>query len=250
MRVASAPVSFGIFELTADDAGLPDPVAVLDAIVNAGYEGTELGPPGYFGDAPGTAAALTERGLSLVGSFLPMRLSRREHMDEDFAFLDEALSILDETTPDDDERPVVLVSDSFSEPDRVAGAGRIEELPETWLGEARFDLLVANAHRAAERCHERGYVAAFHYHGGTYVETPREIDRFAERMDASLIGFCFDSGHSAFGGGDPAGVPGHLRRAGQSRAPEGRRRCGDGADPHQRAGPARGLAAGRLLPLR
>ena len=91
MRVASAPVSFGIFELTADDAGLPDPVAVLDAIVNAGYEGTELGPPGYFGDAPGTAAALTERGLSLVGSFLPMRLSRREHMDEDFAFLDEAL---------------------------------------------------------------------------------------------------------------------------------------------------------------
>jgi len=66
-----------------------------------------------------------------------------------------------------------------------------------------IDLLVANAHRAAERCHERGYEAAFHYHGGTYVETPREIDRFAERMDASLIGFCFDSGHSAFGGGDP-----------------------------------------------
>ena len=66
MRVASAPVSFGIFELTADDAGLPDPVAVLDAMVDAGYEGTELGPPGYFGDAPGTAAALTERGLSLV----------------------------------------------------------------------------------------------------------------------------------------------------------------------------------------
>ena len=33
MRVASAPVSFGIFELTAADAGLPDPVAVLDAMV-------------------------------------------------------------------------------------------------------------------------------------------------------------------------------------------------------------------------
>jgi inosose dehydratase len=132
-----------------------------------------------------------------------MRLSRREHMDEDFTFLDEALSILDETTPDGGERPVVLVSDSFSEPDRVAGAGRIEELPGTWLGEARFDLLVANAHRVAERCHERGYAAAFHYHGGTYVETPREIDRFAEQMDTSLIGFCFDSGHSAFGGGDP-----------------------------------------------
>ena len=203
MRVASAPVSFGIFELTADDAGLPDPMAVLDAMAEAGYEGTELGPPGYFGDARGTATALSERGFELVGSFLPMRLSRREHEAEDFAFLDAALGILDETTPDGGERPVVLISDSFSEPDRVAGAGRIEQLRDTWLSDPRFDLLVGNVHRAAERCHERGYRAAFHYHGGSYVETPREIDRFAERLDRSLLGFCFDSGHSAFGGGDP-----------------------------------------------
>ncbi len=203
MRVASAPVSFGIFELTTDDAGLPDPVAVLDAMVDADYKGTELGPPGYFGDARGTAAALSERGLSLVGSFLPMRLSRREHEAEDFAYLDSTLGILDETTPDGGEKPMVLISDSFSEPDRVAGAGRIEQLPQTWLSEGRFDLLAGNAHRAAERCRERGYPAAFHYHGGTYVETPREVDRFAERLDPALLGFCFDSGHSAFGGGDP-----------------------------------------------
>ena len=205
MNVANAPVSFGIFELTSDDSGLPNPVAVLDAIADAGYEGTELGPPGYFGDARGTAEALTERGLDLVGSFLPLRLSRQEHADEDFAVLDRTLGILDETTPDGGERPVVLISDAFVEPDRIAGAGRIEQLPDTWLGEERFRLLVDNAHRAAERCRDRGYQPAFHYHGGTYVETPREIDRFAERLDTSLLGFCFDSGHSAFGGGDPVG---------------------------------------------
>jgi inosose dehydratase len=203
MRVASAPVSFGVFELTADDSGLPDPVAVLDAMVEGGYEGTELGPPGYFGDPSGTAAALSERRLELVGSFLPMRLSRREHEAEDLAYLDSTLGLLDETTPPGGERPVVLISDSFSEPDRVAGAGRIEQLRDSWLSDSRFDLLAGNAHRAAERCRERGYAAAFHYHGGTYVETPREIDRFAERLDASLLGLCFDSGHSAFGGGDP-----------------------------------------------
>jgi inosose dehydratase len=203
VRVASAPVSFGIFELTAGDTDLPGPVDVLDAMAEAGYEGTELGPPGYFGDADATREALAARGLDLVGSFLPLRLSRREHMEEDFAHLESTLDILDKTTPDGSDRPVVLISDAFSEPDRVAGAGRIEELPDTWLPDARFDLLVANAHRAAERCAARGYPAAFHHHGGTYVETPREIDRFAERMDASLIGLCFDSGHSAFGGGDP-----------------------------------------------
>jgi inosose dehydratase len=203
MRVASAPVSFGIFELTTDDEGLPDPIDVLDAIADTGHEGTELGPPGYFGDATATAAALAERHLALVGSFLPLRLSRREHIDEDFAFLDRALGILDETTPPDGTRPLALISDAFCEPERMAGAGRIEQLPDTWLSDARFELLVENAQRAAERCLDRGYRPAFHYHGGTYVETPREIDRFASLVDPSVLGFCFDSGHSLFGGGDP-----------------------------------------------
>jgi len=203
MRVASAPVSFGIFELTTGDSGLPDPIDVLDAMAETGYEGTELGPPGYFGDPAATSAALEQRGLALVGSFLPLRLSRKEHIDADMAFLDNALGILDETTPPGGVRPLALISDAFCEPERMAGAGRIEELPDTWLSDARFDLLVANAQRAAERCLARGYQPAFHYHGGTYVETPREIDRFAARVDPGVLGLCFDSGHSLFGGGDP-----------------------------------------------
>jgi inosose dehydratase len=124
-------------------------------------------------------------------------------MDEDMAFLDRALGILDETTPPGDTRPLALISDAFCEPERMAGAGRIEQLPDTWLGDARFELLVANAQRAAERCLDRGYRPAFHYHGGTYVESPREIDRFASLVDPTVLGFCFDSGHSLFGGGDP-----------------------------------------------
>jgi inosose dehydratase len=203
LRVASAPVSFGVFALTADDSGLPDPLDVLDAIAGTGHEGTELGPPGYFGDPSGTAAALEQRGLALVGSFLPMRLSRKEHIDEDFAFLDRALRILDETTPPGDVRPLALISDAFCEPERLSGAGRIEELPATWLGDARFALLVENAQRAAERCLDRGYQAAFHHHGGTYVETPREIARFADMVDNDVLGFCFDSGDSLLGGDDP-----------------------------------------------
>jgi inosose dehydratase len=200
VRVASTPFSFGIFDA---GPGLPDPLEVLDAIAETGYEGTELGPLGYFGAAPETAAALEERGLALVGVFLPMRLSRKEHTDEAFAILDRALGALDETTPPGDARPVVLISDAACEPDRLAQAGRIEELRETWLGPARFALLAETAQRAAERCVERGYGAAFHYHLGSYVETPREIDRFAEMVDFGVLGFCFDSGHSLIGGGDP-----------------------------------------------
>ncbi|MGN6378550.1 MAG: sugar phosphate isomerase/epimerase family protein [Gaiellales bacterium] len=203
MRAASAPVSFGVFEMTADDAGLPDPDRVLDAMASAGYEGTELGPPGYFGDGAGAAGALDQRGLALAGSFLPLRLSRAERAAEDTAYLDATLTLLDESTPAERGRPVVLLSDAFEEPERMAGAGRIEQLPDTWLSDARFSTLVDAAHRAAERCRDRGYEVAFHYHGGTYVETPREIDRFVQQLDRSLLGLCYDSGHSMFGGGDP-----------------------------------------------
>jgi len=203
MRVASAPVSFGVFEMTAGDTGLPDAIAVLDAIADTGHEGTELGPPGYFGDGPATADALAARGLQLVGSFLPLRLSRREHVQADLAFLEQTLDLLDDSTPDGGQRPAVLISDAFCEPERMAGAGRIEELPGAWLSDARFDLLAGNAHEAAERCQARGYRPSFHYHGGTYVETPREIDRFAQRLQPEVLGLCFDSGHSLFGGGDP-----------------------------------------------
>src|SRR5689334_22345588 len=89
MRSASAPVSFGVFEMTAADTGLPDPDRVLDAMAAAGYQGTELGPPGYFGDGAGAAGALEQRGLALAGSFLPLRLSRSERAAEDTVYLDE-----------------------------------------------------------------------------------------------------------------------------------------------------------------
>jgi inosose dehydratase len=167
-----------------------------------GYAGSELGPPGYFGDGAAVAETLGSRGLVLVGSFLALRLSRREQIEDDLKGLDATLELLDEARGSD-PRPAILISDAFCEPERLAFAGRIEQHPETWLDDERFALLLESAHRAAEHCRERGFPASFHYHAGTYVETPREIERFIEGLDPSLLGLCFDTGHSAFGGGSP-----------------------------------------------
>jgi inosose dehydratase len=202
VRLANAPVSYGVFELTAGDTNLPDPDDLLAAIAGAGYEGTELGPPGYLGDGPALAARLARHRLALVASFVPMRFSRPEHREEEAAGLDRVLDRLG-TTSSGGSRPVILLSDAFCEPDRLSAAGRIDETPSAWLGDERFETLVANVHRTAERCRERGFPVSFHYHGGTYVETPREIERLVERLDANLLGLCLDTGHSAFGGGDP-----------------------------------------------
>src|SRR5581483_3619445 len=79
IRVANAPVSYGAFELTVGVLpNVPEPERVLDAIAAAGYEGTELGPPGYLGEGEELRARLERRGLALAGAFVPIRFDAPE----------------------------------------------------------------------------------------------------------------------------------------------------------------------------
>ncbi|HEY8438046.1 MAG TPA: TIM barrel protein [Candidatus Limnocylindrales bacterium] len=203
LRVSSAPVSFGVDEVLSDDAWMPEPVPMLDWMADIGYEGTEMGPPGYLGDADEVRERLTSRGLALVGSFLPQHFSRAERAEEDRTWLRDQLRRIRAATPDGSE-PLAILSDHFDERDRLAYAGRIREHPETWLSADRFETLIDNLHRAAELCREEGFEAVLHPHAATHIETADEIARVMDRMDGSLIGLCLDTGHFRFGGADPA----------------------------------------------
>ena len=202
IRVASAPCSYGVFEITVDRPGLPAGEELARVMAEAGFEGTELGPPGYFGQGPEVGRMLAAHGLELMGSFLPLRFSRPGGFEEDLAAMESALDTLDAASADG-TKPFVLLADAFLEPDRLQHAGDIENHPETWLPPDRAELLVKNLERTAARCRERGFPVSLHYHAGTYVETPREIAQVVSAIDTDLIGLCFDTGHSAFGGGDP-----------------------------------------------
>jgi len=49
IRVANAPVSYGVFEMTIDRAGgLLDAGTLLEHGAAAGYTGVDLGPVGYL----------------------------------------------------------------------------------------------------------------------------------------------------------------------------------------------------------
>ena len=202
LPVASAPVSFGVDEIIADDAWMPGPDEMLDWMVEIGYEGTELGPPGFLGDAEQVRARLTSRGLQLVGAFLPQRFSRDEKADEDRAWLRRSLRLIREGAPEG-SRPFAVLCDGIDEPVRHAFSGRIPEHPEAWLPVDRFETLMANLHRAAEICRMEGFEVVIHPHAGTYVETADEIARVMERLDPALLGLCLDTGHFRFGGADP-----------------------------------------------
>jgi inosose dehydratase len=203
LRVASAPVSFGVDEIMMDDGWMPAPDDMLDWMVDIGFEGTELGTPGFLGDAEQVHERLSSRGLEFVGSFLPQHFSRAEKADEDRAWLHDNLRLVKEGSPAGSQ-PYAILSDQFDEPDRRAFSGRIQDHPETWLSAARFDTLIDNLHRAAELCRAEGLEPVLHPHAGTYVETADEIARVMDRIDPSLIGLCLDTGHFRFGGADPA----------------------------------------------
>ncbi len=202
MPVASAPVSFGVDEIIVDDAWMPGPDDMLDWMVDIGFEGTELGPPGFLGDAPRLRERLSSRGLQLVGAFLPQHFSRNEKADEDRAWLRDSLRLIAEGAPDG-SRTFAILSDQFDEPERLAFSGRIGEHPEAWLPTARFEALIDNLHRAAEICRSAGFEVVLHPHAGTYVETADEIARVMDRIDPALLGLCLDTGHFRFGGADP-----------------------------------------------
>jgi inosose dehydratase len=169
IRVANAPVSYGAFELTVGVLpNVPGPEDVLDAIAAAGYEGTELGPLGYLGDAPALAARLDARGLVLVAGFVQVR------------FGEEGLDVLDATL------------------DLLEPFGARPVLADRGPRDGEVDLDAVS--RALDRARDRGLEPVFHHHMGTRVQTREEIERLLAGSDVALL---VDSGHVTAAGVDP-----------------------------------------------
>lgn len=208
IRVANAPCSWGMFELTTGAEG-PSGDQVLDEMALAGFAGTELGDWGFLpSDPQELRAALSKRGLALVGGFVPVALARADAHEEGRELALRTARLMAQVAPD---AFIVLSDDCGKVAEREACAGRItaeQGLSDAdWLTFARGADLIARA--VAE---ETGVRTVFHPHCAGYVETPGEIDRLLDLTSPELVGLCLDTGHYCYGGGgDPALV---ARRAG------------------------------------
>lgn len=197
VAVANAPLSYGAFEATVGTAvPVPAPERVLAAIADAGYAGTELGPPGYLGEAAVLGDRLAEHGLALTGGFVPMRFSEPEHWDADRAGLQRTLDLL-AAAGARDARPVLCDAGGL---ERLANPGRGGADAALRLDDRRWRRLLDGVARAAEAIRAHGFEPVFHHHVGSYVEAPVEIERLLADSDVPLL---LDSGHLAFAGGDP-----------------------------------------------
>lgn len=201
MQIANAPVSWGAIEFEDDRGGLAY-AQVLDEIKEAGYVGTELGDWGFLPTEPDLLAGeLETRELSLVGAFVPAPLWNSSSHDDGLARALRAARLLAAVAGD---RPFIILSDDNATVDvRTKNAGRIR--PEHGLQQSQWTDLITGTNLIARTVlDETGLRTTFHHHGGGYVETPAEVEELLGRSDSDVLGLCLDTGHFAFGGGDPA----------------------------------------------
>jgi inosose dehydratase len=194
--VAAAPVSFGVFEMTADGP-LPGPDGILSAIEQAGYDGVDLGPVGWLGTGDELAERLRKHSLSLCGGWVDLPYIDDEAFAAALPSLDAALDVfIAGATADPARPPLPTLADSGSDVRRAHPGGA----PGVGLDGADWTRFARNLATAAARVRDAGFEPTFHHHVGTYVETPAEIEDFLAQTDVDLT---LDTGHLMLGGGDP-----------------------------------------------
>lgn len=190
IRVVNAPVSWGIMEVE----GWSPPLTYgtfLDELKAAGYEGTELGPYGYLPTDPEKLRAeIARRSLTLTSAFVPLRLKEPGADLAGARVVGELLHALG-------ARYIVLADDLW--PEREAVAGRVEQSG-VLLTDADWRTVAENVRAVIRQAADLGLRCVFHHHAGTYIETLAEVARLLEMTE---VGLCLDTGHYAYGGGDP-----------------------------------------------
>jgi inosose dehydratase len=204
MRVGNAPVSWGVYE--ADRPNPPFGV-VLDAIAQAGYEGTELGPYGYLPTAPDALdRELKARRLTLGSSFVALALEDPSRRERGVAHALAVARLLKTQGVGE----LILADDE--DPERTRIAGRVGADGRAGFSERQWGEVADTLHAVARALRDAlGMRVVFHHHAGTFVETPAEIDRLLQETDPDLVGLLLDTGHAAYGGGDPLEI---VRRHG------------------------------------
>lgn len=195
-RFACAPDSWGVLDYPGPSWN-QSYEKMLDEMVWAGYNGTELGPYGFFPTDPAVLKPqLDSRKLKLLGSFVPVVLSDPASAGiavEQIRKVGDLLAAL--------KAPFLVLADAQSEV-RNAISGRVPKDGSAGLTAAQWKNVAHVVEEAAKVSAEFGLDLVFHPHVATYVETPEECERFFDVTSHTGIGLCLDTGHCDYGGGD------------------------------------------------
>lgn len=200
IKIANAPCSWGVLEFGLE--GNTDTYEkVLNEMYETGYLGTELGDWGFMPSEPSQLKKeLDQRNLNLVGAFVPVNFVDPAAHESGLNLALKTARLLKETDPE--HARIVLSDDNGKNETRTRLTGRIK--PEHSLSPENWDIFTMGVESIAKTVkNETGLHCVFHHHCAGYIETPWEIERLLDSTSPEYVNLCFDTGHFAFGGGDP-----------------------------------------------
>jgi inosose dehydratase len=189
VKLAAAPISWGVCEVPGWGAQLPRDRVLADA-KRLGLTDIEAGPPGFLPeDSAAARRAASHHGITIIGAFVTAVLHRPEVLEAELRSLDvratrlaalggTVLVVAAASGRDGYEAPLVL--------DREEWRSFVDALPKVSAIASRHGLRIA-----------------FHPHVGTAIERADAIERFLDYSDVPL---CLDTGHVYVGGADAAAL--------------------------------------------
>lgn len=187
IRLASAPVSWGVMEDT-DDSLWPPPEKVMAEIRAAGFEGTELGPLGYYPtELADLRAALARHQLVLTAAFVLIGFFEPGRRAADLEYARRVARILSALGC-----PFIVLADAL----RPAGDLGTPSAA-AWREAARLMEELAREFRSLK------LRTVVHPESDSHLAAPEDLERLCRETDPDLIGICLDTGHLYYNGGDP-----------------------------------------------
>lgn len=164
----------------------------MDEMKQAGYDGLELGPWGYFPNTnPELKNALEARSLSLVAGTAGGDFLNDSSIDDMCKTIDDIAALLNDFP---EAKYIVLLPSMYT--DLESG----ELIMDPDLTDEQWTKYILNVQRAAERVAAHGLVGTFHPHVDCHVQTETQIERL---LADTTVQLCLDTGHHVYGGGEP-----------------------------------------------
>lgn len=193
LTIGVCPDQWGVW-FPQDEAQVDWDVA-LAQMSSAGFSVMETGPFGYFPTDPvRLKEVMDEHGFTVVAGTGWGVLHKEESWPETERFF----RAIGETHAAVGAEYVVHLPPMFRE--EKTG----EYIDDRVLTPQAWQRYIANANRLGRIMKEDyGLTMVLHPHGDSHIETPEDIDRIFEATDPDYVGFCLDTGHVVYGGGDP-----------------------------------------------
>jgi len=192
MKIATAPVNWNNADAPDFREWFPYP-QILDLMVAAGYQATEWGMnmPSHVSRM---LADLNERQLQLLGGFVALEPRNEAKLASEIERAIEVGHFFKSLGGH------LLIAADSGDRFRLAQSGRVD--PTSGLKKHEWRNLTSGLDQIGNRLRVEGVKVVFHNHVGTYVETEAETARLLEETNPDYVGWCFDCGHIAYGGGD------------------------------------------------